>query len=146
MEVCLIPLLHTFYLIPNHVHPRLLAQYKNNPEDVHYGKIEIKDESIQLLYPTFEQIPTRNPTKSTFPAGNGIHYYGMTVFDHTSSPLLKKMCLYWKNLYQHTSTHIQAENEQLTVEKDIFLYQINVLLFFANQVQTGHYYIYHMGI
>jgi hypothetical protein len=149
---------HEFYLIP--ISTDLKGFWSNKDKDNSIiDKVVIYDDIIQYISDTLEWIPSKNPAKLGNPIGQGINYYGVTLFDNESSIRLKSIITSWRDLFNNapdtlflTGNYVDGDNEldggydKIVINRDEVIKQFNKIIAFAECLSKGHYYLYHLGI
>lgn len=119
-------------------------------------EVLIHDDLIQYISDSLEWIPSKNPTKKGNPPGQGINYFGVTLFDQPSAVSLTGIFTAWKNLFEHApSTFVltegliyarEEEYERIPFNRDEVVRQFEKMISMADLLATGRYSLYHLGI
>ncbi|PAE42782.1 hypothetical protein [Bacillus sp. 7884-1] len=150
---------HEFYLIPNTVDVKDFWVLRENNNSV-IDSVVIHDDLIQYIFDSLEWIPSKNPALRGTPAGQGLNYHGVTLFDKHSSPTLERVFSSWKDLFKNspiilelTGEFVYDENDEIlgTYEKLVFNRDEVIKLFekiisMSVKIAKGDCYLYHCGI
>ncbi|MUT65693.1 hypothetical protein [Paenibacillus sp. NEAU-GSW1] len=106
---------HEFYLIPITIDvERFWMNRENNPKVI--DSVVIHDDIVQYVSDTLKWIPSRNPALNGTPAGAGINYHGVTLFDEISARNLKSVFSSWRDLFLNSPTALELTGEFVMVE------------------------------
>lgn len=122
-------------------------------------ELVIHDEIILYILDSLEWIPRKNPAKEGNPSSQGLHYHGITLFDEQSADSLTGIFTAWKNLFEHApstfvltgnfiygETEEAGEYERIPINRDEIVRQFEKMISMADQLATGRYSLYHLGI
>ncbi|WP_080840816.1 hypothetical protein [Cohnella massiliensis] len=150
---------HEFYLVPITIDvERFWMNRENNPEII--DRVGIHDDIILYVGDTLNWIPSKNPALHGTPAGTGINYYGVTLFDKASARNLKNVFSSWRDLFLNSPTTLEltgefvmlegggqaGQYEKLVYNRNEIIKQFEKIISFSDRLSEGNCYVYHCGI
>lgn len=152
-------LIHEFFLIPQTTDVRSLVW--GNEDVNHYAaaKAEIEDDLTLYIMDTLKWVPSKNPGRRGLPAGMGLNYHGVTLFEKESSHLLKQIFSSWRDLFRNapdslelTGLFIEGTDEKeghyemVIFSRDEIIRQLDQMVALAEKMGERDYCLYHWGI
>lgn len=150
---------HEFLLVPKTVEYQDLLSWRKKKLNV-IDSVDVPDDLIQYISDSLEWIPSENPARSITREEYGINYYGVTLFNQSSSEIMKSIFASWRTLFINSPQTLvltgnfifpsneqeQGENERLVFKRDEVLKLLEKVILMAGTLEEGDHYIYHLGI
>ncbi|MCE4049337.1 MULTISPECIES: hypothetical protein [Bacillaceae] len=148
---------HEFYLIPKTANIQEYWQYTHE-ERTYLDCVVLHDDLILYIMDSLKWIPTKNPGIRNMPAGYGINYHGLTLFDNQSAITLRNVFSAWRDLFENApkvmkltgsfvwSDKEEGEYERLILNRNLVIMQLERMITMAEKLLDGEVYIYHSGI
>jgi hypothetical protein len=153
---------HEFYLVPCTINEAEFWTIWRNEEKKSQiiDSVIIHDDIILYMMDTLKWIPSRNAARSGMPAGAGINYHGMTLFDEVSARNLKDVFSAWRDLFLNSPLVLKLTGEFITIvgeeqsghyeklfyNRNEIVKQFEKIISFAERLSEGEFYVYHCGI
>ena len=148
---------HRFYLMCETIGINDIWTLRENNRVI--DNVVIHDDIVQYISDSLEWIPSKNPAEKGNPNGQGINYYGVTLFDEQSSKSLKAIFTSWRDLFENapntfgiTGNFVCGDNEQdgeyeiINIKRDEVVNQLGKIISMSEHLAKGNYYLYHLGI
>lgn len=148
---------HEFYLVSETVEIDEIWTLRENNRVI--DKVVIHDDFVQYISDSLEWIPSKNPAKKGIPKGQGINYYGITLFDKQSSKSLKGIFTSWRELFENAPNTFEitgnfvcednqqdGEYEKVKINRDEVVNQLGKIISMSDQLAKCNYYLYHLGV
>lgn len=115
--------------------------------------MSISDDVVLHFISTLKRVPSINGCGAPFTQMYGINYYGITVFDEKSAPIIQAVFQSWieqlsalKTISEWIDLLSIDEEYGQKVDKTQILKTLNTMLDLTEHLKSGHYYLVHFGI
>ncbi|KGR81936.1 hypothetical protein [Lysinibacillus odysseyi] len=150
---------HEFYLVRDILQMDGIMHIKEKTILI-LDSVIIDDDLILYISDSLKWLPSKLVNFQGMSDYTGIAYYGITLFDQQSAPLLYRIFCGWRDLFLNAPSKLEltgsyifpdemddmGEYEKLVFKKEDVLRQFEKMITLAEYLANGNCYIYHIGI
>ena len=150
---------HEFYLVKDLYEMEEVLNIKEGAALI-LDSVIIDDDLILYISDSLTWLPSKLVNFQGMSDYTGIAYYGITLFDQQSAPLLNRIFCGWRDLFQNAPLKLEltgsyilsvgeddiGEYEKLIFQKEEVLRQFEKMITLAERLAGGDCYVYHIGI